>query len=72
MKVKEQFKKLNQDSTHQTIGLNVFSLLSAVLLWAHLTDHLTWWAFPITFITTFIAFGCEIQPRTKTNKTLSL
>lgn len=72
MKVKEQFKKLNEESTHQTIGLNVFSLLSAVLLWAHLTDHLTWWAFPITFITTFIAFGCEIQQRTKTNKTLSL
>lgn len=72
MKVKEQFKKLNQDSTHHTIGLNVFSLLSAVLLWAHLTDHLTWWAFPITFITTFIAFGCEIQPRTNTKKTLSL
>lgn len=72
MKVKEQLNKINKDASHQTIGLNVFSLLSAVLLWAHLTDHLTWWAFPITVITTFIAFGCEIQQRTKTNKTLSL
>ena len=65
MKIKEKLSKLNQDSSHYTYGLNVFSLITAVLLWAHLTDHLTWWAAPITVITTMIAWGSEIQSRTK-------
>jgi hypothetical protein len=70
--MKEVLNKLNQDSSHHTLGLNTFSLLSAVLTWAHLTDHLTWWAFPITLICIFVGWGTEIKSRdTKKSKTLS-
>ena len=65
MKVKEQLNKLNRDSSHYTMGLNVFSLISAVLVWAHLTEHLTWWALPITVITILVAWGSEIHSRNK-------
>lgn len=62
MKIKEQ---LNRESSYYTVGLNVFSLVTAVLTWAHLTDHLTWWALPLTITMGMIAFGCEIQSRDK-------
>lgn len=72
MKITEQFKKLNDDSSHFTVGINTFSLWSTVLLWGHVAGHITWWAFPLTVIAGLIGFGNEIQER-KTNKnTLTL
>lgn len=53
----------NKDSSHMTIGLNVFSLITAVLLYGHIAGLLTWWALPITIFTCLIAYGSEIQPR---------
>ena len=46
-----------------TIGLNVFSLITAVLVYAHVAGLLTWWALPVTIFTCLIAYGSEIQPR---------
>lgn len=63
MNVKEKLSKLNEDSSHYTVGLNTFSLWSTVMLWAHFAGHLTWWALPVTVIVGLIGFGNEIQPR---------
>lgn len=76
--MKEQVMKLpdnmlTKESSHQTVGLNTFSLWSTVMLWAHLVGHLTWWALPLTLIAGLIGYGTEIQERKKpTTKTLSL
>jgi hypothetical protein len=68
LKITEQFKKLNDDSTHYTVGFNTFSLWSTVLLWGHVVGLVTWWAFPLTAIVGLIGFGNEIQERrSKTN-----
>lgn len=72
MKITEQFKKLNDDSTHYTVGLNTFSLWSTVLLWSHIMGYLTWWAFPLTVIAGLIGFGNEIQQRKSKANTFTL
>lgn len=65
--VKETLAKLDKDSTHFTVGLNTFSLWSTVMLWAHLSGHLSWWFVPVTLVVGLIGFANEIQER-KTNK----
>lgn len=70
--LKTALARANSDSSHYTVGLNTFSLITAVLLWAHLVGYLTWWAFPITVITCLIGWGNEIQPRKRNSNTITL
>lgn len=72
MNIKESLGKLNQDSTHFTMGLNTFSLWSTVLLWAHFAGHLSWWFLPLTITAALIGFGNEIQERKSNKNTLTL
>ena len=66
MNIKERLQKLNDESSHYTVGLTTFSLWSTVMLWAHFAGHFTWWALPLTVIAGLIGFGNEIQSRKST------
>ena len=72
MNVKETLSKLNQDSTHYTVGLNTFSLWSSIMLWAHFAGHLSWWFIPLTAVVGLIGFGNEIQERRSNKNTITL
>lgn len=62
---------LAEESSHQTVGLNTFSLLGVSLVWAHLLSLLSLWWLPLTIVCLMVGYGTEIQPRKKP-QTLSL
>lgn len=60
-----------QESSHQTVGLNTFSLLGISLVWGHMLSLISLWWLPLTIAAIMIGYGSEIQPRKKPT-TLSL
>lgn len=71
MNIKERLQKLNDESSHYTVGLNTFSLWSTIMLWAHFAGHFTWWALPVTVVMGLIGFGNEIQSRKSTTNKIT-
>lgn len=52
-----------EESSHNSIGINTFSLLSVSLLWGHMLGLVTWWCLPITVILALVGYGTEISKR---------
>lgn len=56
---------LTKESSHQTIGLNTFSLLGVSLVWGHMLSLISLWWLPLTLACIMIGYGTEIQERKK-------
>jgi hypothetical protein len=52
-----------EESSHNSIGINTFSLFAVSLLWGHMLGLVTWWALPITVFLALVAYGTEISKR---------
>ena len=53
----------NEESSHNSIGLNTFGLLSVSLLWGHMLSLVSWWWLPVTVILALVGYGTEISKR---------
>jgi len=52
-----------EESSHNSIGINTFSLFAVSLLWGHMLGLVTWWTLPITVFLALVAYGTEISKR---------
>lgn len=63
--MKNTLKAAAAESSHHTIGINVFSLFATSLFNAQLWGAVSWWLLPITILFGAIAYGNEINARKK-------
>jgi hypothetical protein len=52
-----------EESSHNSVGLNTFGLLSVSLLWGHMLSLVSWWWLPVTVLLALVGYGTEISKR---------